>query len=418
MDFDITARLEGKTVLVTGGTGFIGGRLVERLAQQQGVRVRALVRSFTGASRLGRFNIEMIRADLSDAGAVADAVKGCDLVMHCAHETKADPRTGQLTLTIGTRNLCEAILAAGNPRLVHLSSTGVYGQTRDGDLTEETPWQHDPHPYTKAKRETERLVRGYFLKDRLNAVILQPTIVYGPYCRPWTHGPVRDLRRGIVPLLDCGLGICNAVYVDDVVDAMVLAGVRTGVRGSSFIISGPAPVTWQNFYHAFEQVLGLQSTRAVPSVKLEHILAEQLRAANTWNRFRAWLSDPQGFRAIAKSPPLGYLVEGLRRAIHKTRAQGTVRRAKVPKPGQLHAQRLPHKELLVPNATLLALYRAHTHMRIDKACSLLGYQPRFDFEKGMRLTSEYLRWAKLAPTVPQTLGPSFEDPGVEHTRAA
>jgi len=397
MSSEITAKLAGKTVLVTGGTGFIGGRLVERLALQNGVRVRALVRSFTGASRLGRFNIEMVCADLGNPAAVVDAVEGCDLVLHCAHETKVDRATGRLTLADGTRNLCEAVLAAGNVRMVHLSTSGVYGQTKDGDLREETPWQKDPHPYTAAKRETERLVLDYCGKKGLNATVLQPTIVYGPYCRPWTHGPARDLKRGIVPLVDGGNGLCNAVYVDDVVDAMVLAGVRSEARAETFIISGPEPVTWRTFYGAFEKVLGIESTRAVAAADLQRVLEEQARAEKTWHKLLAWLRNPQVFWAIVKAPPLGYLVEGLKRMLPKSRRERIAKKVLLAKPRRARDQGPAEKELLVPNATLLGLYRARTNMRIDKARRLLGYQPHFDFEQGMRLTAEYLRWANLAP---------------------
>lgn len=396
MSTDIMQQLAGKTVLVTGGTGFIGGRLIERLAEQNDVKVRALVRSFTGASRIARFPVELVCADMADSQAVAAAVDGCDVVMHCAHETRVDPTSGALTLAVGTMNLCEAIRINPGARLVHLSTSGVYGQTADGDLTEETAWRADPHPYTAAKRETERLVLDLCAKG-LNGVVLQPTIVYGPYCRPWTHGPVRDLKRGVVPLVDGGEGLCNAVYVDDVIDAMVLAATRQGVEGQTFIISGAEPVTWRTFYRAFEALLGVESTREVAASEIERMLAAQARAATTWHRLLTWLRDPKVFWAIAHAPPFGYVVAGLKRLLPKSRRDKIVGKVVRPTGTQAREQSSSAMELLVPNATLLGLYRARTHMRIDKARRLLGYAPRYGFADGMRITADYLRWATLAP---------------------
>ncbi|MGI9287253.1 MAG: NAD-dependent epimerase/dehydratase family protein, partial [Pseudomonadales bacterium] len=71
-----------KTILVTGATGFIGGRLVERLVLEEGANVRALVRNFSSASRIARFPVAMIRGDLTEADKVREAMQGCDVVFH------------------------------------------------------------------------------------------------------------------------------------------------------------------------------------------------------------------------------------------------------------------------------------------------------------------------------------------------
>src|SRR5437899_10163551 len=83
--------LQGKKVLVTGGTGFIGGRLVERLVLEWGAQVRVLVRNFAHAVRVARFPIEMVPGDTTDANAMKSAAKGCDAIFHCAYGATADP---------------------------------------------------------------------------------------------------------------------------------------------------------------------------------------------------------------------------------------------------------------------------------------------------------------------------------------
>lgn len=392
-----TPSLKNKTVAVTGGTGFIGGRLIERLVLEEGAQVRALVRNFSTASRLGRLPVEIVSVNMTDKKAVQRAVEGCDVVMHCAHETKVDQSTKKLTISAGTRNLCDAVLATGVARFVHLSSVAVYGSTMDGDLRETTPWGRSTHPYTQAKRDTEKLVLEMHKKAGLPAVILQPAVVYGPYCKPWTLGPVRDLNSGLVPLVDRGFGLCNAVYVDDVVDAMYLAATQANVYGEVFLISGAEPVTWRTFYNAFEQVLNIQSTIEVSAAEIEKILAERARKAKAYYRFIQWLRNPKVFWGLVKAPPLGYVIEGLKHIIPERQRKSMSERVVVRNNMARRDKQTHSKELLVPNETLLDLYRAKTWVRIDKARTQLGYQPRFDLEYGMALTAEYLRWAQLAP---------------------
>jgi nucleoside-diphosphate-sugar epimerase len=236
--------LKGKTVLITGATGFVGGRLVEKLVLEQQARVRTLVRNFGRASRLARFPIEFIAGDITDAAAVRQAMHGCEIVFHCAHESALPGQRQKLAATQGTQNICATALELGVEQMIHVSSLAVYGPTPPGDLTEASPWQPTDHSYMVAKRLTERMVLDLHQEAGLPVVVLQPTAVYGPYCRPWTLQPVEDLKTGLVPLVDGGQGYCNAVYIDDAVEAMLLAATNPAVRGETFLISGEEPVTW------------------------------------------------------------------------------------------------------------------------------------------------------------------------------
>ena len=143
--------LQGSRVLVTGGSGFIGGRLVEALMLADGlagtapnntvpndVEVRVLVRDVRRAARLGRFPLEIISGDITDEAAVRRAVEGCDYVFHCAHPMGMGKKQMAAALS-STHYICQAALDAGVKGFVHLSSFAVYGPTLDGDLTEQTP---------------------------------------------------------------------------------------------------------------------------------------------------------------------------------------------------------------------------------------------------------------------------------------
>src|SRR5688572_22740302 len=125
--------MTGKRALVTGATGFIGGRLVERLVLDQGADVRALVKNFARASRLARFKVEMVAGAINNLQAVDKAVEGCDVVFHCAHDFD-HPQTN----LEGAQALAAACVRHNVQRLVHVSSISVYEPLPDGDVDEST----------------------------------------------------------------------------------------------------------------------------------------------------------------------------------------------------------------------------------------------------------------------------------------
>jgi len=217
--------LAGSRVLVTGATGFIGGRLVERLVLEHGAEVRALVRNLAGAARLARFpsgSVTVLRGDVTNPADLERAADGCDLVFHCAYGTSGSQKHRSRVNTEGTRRVLAAAQAAGARRIVHLSTLMVYGATADGDLDETAPRQPFGNPYSDSKLEAERIV----LSSGLPVAVLQPTAVYGPYGGVWTETVLKALKAGRQILINGGDGLANPVYVDDLVSAMLLAAVR------------------------------------------------------------------------------------------------------------------------------------------------------------------------------------------------
>ena len=156
----------GKRVLVTGGTGFIGGRLVERLVLECNADVRVLVRNFASASRIARFPVEMVHGNVTESGDVEAAVKGCDIVFHCAWEVQDSESMERRVNVEGTRNVLEAAFQAGVTRVVHLSTVLVYGAMPDGDFDETTSC-NPGNAYAKSNLETEKLAVSYTEKHGL-----------------------------------------------------------------------------------------------------------------------------------------------------------------------------------------------------------------------------------------------------------
>jgi nucleoside-diphosphate-sugar epimerase len=294
------------------------------------------------AARIARFPVELAAADVTDPDSVAEAAAGCDVVVHCAYGSRGDAATRRRVNVEGTRNVLEAALRAGSRRFVHLSTLMVYGLTPERVLRETAPRRRSGDTYGDEKLEAERLAFAFHREQGLAVSILQPTAVYGPFATGWTVRVLEQLKSGIVPLIDGGSGICNVVYIDDVVDAVLLAAEREEAVGEAFLISGQA-ITYREFYGRFAEMLGGQRTAS-----LSGEVALKCSRANSAGRTDAKL-------ATSGSP------------VH------------IPEPVWVRFQSL------------------RTTVSTEKARRRLGYQPRIDFESGMRLTEQWARWAKLIP---------------------
>jgi len=384
--------LRGARVLVTGATGFIGGRLVERLVVQEGARVRALVRSFGTAARIGRFPIEMAHGDLLDHDAVDRAMIGCDVAFHCAYGNAGEDDSRKAVNVKGTEHLLEAAVRHGVRRVVHVSTFSVYGDPSTGDVTETSPRRYTGNAYGDSKIDAEKLALGYVAKG-LSVAVVQPTVVYGPLAQTWTVKPLQQLSSGGVILVDDGRGVCNAVYIDDVIEVMIRAAQSPAAHGQAFLASGTGPLTWREYYNRYELMLGRAAT--IP------MTADEARAH------------------YAQLAPKGLIRETLRVLRRETAKRAPVVRAR------LTGSRLGRIALAAgdrfglfaavaaddPTAagpqpvhpSKIDMYRSTARVRIDKASSVLGYHPAFDIERGMATTEAWARWANLIPNAP-TLG--------------
>lgn len=396
-----TARseLRGRRVLVTGAGGFIGGRLVERLVRESGAVVRAQVRGIVGAVRLTRFPLEIVRGDITDRDFLASAVGGCDVVFHCAYGTRGGRRQRGLVNREGTRRLLAAAARAGVRRAVHLSTLMVYGLTGDGDLTEEAPRRRSGEVYADSKVAAERIALGFARRGEVGVAVLQPTAVYGPFGGVWTERVLAELASGRVILVDGGEGLANHVYVDDLVDAMLLAAVEPAAVGEACLVSSAEPATWRDFYACFERMLGVSRTVAMTAAE----------ARDHWRRYRrarphapeVLVSAVRGDRELRErlfaTPELRVLREAAstllpearQRRIKRWLGSGAGRASSANGAGELPIHPLGLRSI--------DFFRARTRVKIDKAARILGWRPAWDLPAGMARTERWARWAELVP---------------------
>jgi len=368
----LTSTLEAGTIAaVTGATGFIGGRLVERLTEE-GVAVIALLRGGAPGARLERTGARTQRFDLSDPESVRSALKGIEVVFHCAYDWYNEAWN-----VAAMRALIAGCRANGVRRFVHLSTFVVYQIPPEGEVTEESPECTHDAGYAYTKRQLEREIMSAVREDSFPGTILQPTIVYGPYSRTWTIEPAEMLRYGTVVLPDRGEGICNAVYVDDVVGAMLLSAEHAGAIGERFLISGPGGTTWGQFFEEMARTVGASGPNYWPAKKI-------MTAGSRACKLMRLVGRPElAIRRIAQAEPVRKVTQtGLDALPLKIRraAEDWLFRPASRWRDYVH----------VPGSGDLQLFQSRATIDSRKARCILGYVPQFDFAAGMVPTSGFL----------------------------
>ena len=378
----------GQKIFITGASGFIGGRLVEKLVVEEGAEVVALVRKFKNASRLARYPIKMVAGDVLDADGLAKAMAGCGFVVHCALDGSGTPEQNRRVTVDGTRNVCIAAQKSKVKRLVHLSTISVYGHTPPGLIDESTPKNSKNDAYGASKLEAEDIVLD-FSKTGLPSTVLQPTVVYGPWAY-WTTAIATQLGSGTVVLPDGGEGLCNAVYVDDVVDAILCAlNIDRSIPGP-YLISAEAPVTWAEYYRAFAKWIPGSAITGEPALAIERRLAKQKFIGLIAPTLFPWSGRLKISRMLQNFPALWQAYNSARGRHLPSQGAG------IP-PGAFPVIKPDPNRRIDPPVENVRYMAIRSRVSIRRAQDELGFKPRHDFDQAMKIVGPWLQWAGFAP---------------------
>ncbi|MDO9324661.1 MAG: NAD-dependent epimerase/dehydratase family protein [Methanoregula sp.] len=235
-----------RRVLATGGTGFVGSHLVERLLGN-GYAVTCLVRDLRQLGWLEGMDVQLTRGDCTQPESLVNAVQGVSLVFHCAGLTKAlHARDYYLVNHVGTKNLLEAC-ARYNPgieKFILVSSQAAAGPSPDGRPVDDGSIPHPVSDYGRSKllAEDEALA----CKDRLPILIIRPPSVYGPRDRD-VYELFRWASRGLTIEMTGGDRYFNLCYVEDLTAALLLSAESDTKSGTVYYVAEKRAYSWSEF---------------------------------------------------------------------------------------------------------------------------------------------------------------------------
>lgn len=316
--------------LVTGASGFLGSHLVRQL-REDGVVVRALVRSASRAAQALPSDIEIVEGDVTDRDSVRKAMANVRVVQHLAstfRTAKVPAAVHRAVHVDGTRIILEEALRAGVERVVHCSTCGVHGDVKEIPATETSPFSPGDS-YQSTKLEGELLALDFWREHGLEVSVVRPTTMYGP-------GDLRLLKmfRGIArrrfPIIGSGEVLTHFAYVTDVVQGLTLAATEPAAVGEAFLIGG---------------------TDSRPLNEVVQLIADTVGTQPLGVHLPAWPFFMAGVACEVACMPFG-----LEPPIYRRR---------------------------------VAFFTKNRSFSVDKARRLLGYEPQVELEQGVQETAQW-----------------------------
>lgn len=267
--------ISGKRIFITGGAGFIGTKLAERLVDRNRIVIYDNLHrnAIAGTGLVGHPNVQLVKGDVLDAELVTKALAGSNLVVHLAAIAGVNtvleiPVTTMKVNLIGTYNVLEAALKeSGIERFIDFSTSEVFGtyayKVREGDVTTLGAVGEARWTYAVSKLATEHLAHNYYKQYGLPALSIRPFNIYGPgqVGRGAVHAfVVKAIRHEDLEIHNDGSQIRAWCYIDDIVDSILLCLGKPEAVGQAFNIGNPRSVC--TIYDLARQIMRLSGAKS------------------------------------------------------------------------------------------------------------------------------------------------------------
>lgn len=348
---------------IVGASGFIGHRILE-LFHEREIEVRPIIRSSANIDKLKINHLDSRVANAFDRISLASAFKGCDVIIHSILGSPGLIR-GSIIPTY------QAAQNAGVRRIIYLSSMIVHTSAPVRGTTESTPLiEHQPFPTHNAKIYAERKLLQLRENGSVEVTIFRPGIVFGPGSR-WISELASQLASGTACLINKGKGICNTVYIDNLVYAISLALTAEKADGEAFFVGDREQVTWFDFYRPFAEALSINTTK-IPQITVPEFryswkqqILNSIWNSETIQRTLAFLSDE--------------IKQEIRHSVRQFRKR----------PIEADQSKLAQSQPMM-SEMMAILQQSEYKLPFTKAQVLLGYEPIVSFSEGCRQSIDWL----------------------------
>lgn len=262
------------SVAILGAGGFIGARFVAMGVAAGRSDVVPVVRSCRSLARLSKFGLQPRWGDASRPETIQPAIGGCRVVVNL---TLGD----YWQIAANTRTVYEACVTEKVRLLIHVSTAEVFGRAENPDLNDDSePNLRHWMAYARGKAQAELVLRPRMSGARPAVVVLRPGLVWGPGS-PWTVEPAEDLIMRRAFLADGGTGICNLIFIDNLINAMWRVAHHPRPPSGFYNVADHETITWADYYRELARRLG------VPYDRVPH-LASRDYAPSLAERLEEW----------------------------------------------------------------------------------------------------------------------------------
>lgn len=373
--------------LITGATGFIGGHLLERLHSSRQGAIRVAARSPGSCANVARYPVEIVAPNLLCKEEVEAAVAGARVVFHLAYGR--DGRNASDVTIRGTENVVNAAIARGVEAVVVLSTMYVFGFPANLEtVDEDCPYRPYGGEYGLSKARMERwCLKRAETSGKTRIIVLNPTCVFGPGGAAYTSLPVELARQGQFCWINGGTGLCNYTFVENLVDAIILAAENPSCAGKRFIVNDGV-ISWREFLEPFLAPL----QRKIPAYTKAELdaIQEHDPAFSAVDAVRAIVKSPEVRRVLKRSRLVKALhgiaeSSGLDVRFNRTTALAPSANASLTGGGEG-----------CPPSWLSNVYNcSRVRFAAKRAETVLGWRPRIPLEAAREKTLAWLRDADV-----------------------